>query len=95
MKRYLENKQNLETAIDRYSKTTAGKRLKYIASGAITICIVLIIATAFCVDFISWKILAIMRGCAGVSAIIFVISMAILLFRSNSLYWQERMDSKR
>ena len=95
MKRYLENKQNLDTAIARYSRTPAGKRLKYIAMVAIAICIGLITVTGFCIDLISQKMLLIMRGGTGLFAIIFIISIAILLFRSNSLYWQERINSRR
>lgn len=95
MKRYLENRHRINEGIETYSKTSEGKRLKNIALAAIAISIVLLLVSAFFIEGISWKMLLILRGCAGVGAIVFVIAYAILLFRANNQNFQDQINPKR
>lgn len=66
--------------------TPVNLRLKHIALCAIGVAIAILISLIFLVDKVSWQLLAVMRGCAGVLAIIFVIMVAILVYRVNGAY---------
>lgn len=86
MGRYFDNKREIDEAFEKYLQTPANRRLKHIAFGAITIAIALLLTMTFFGDDISWTVMLIMRGCAGVLAIVFVILISILSYRANSSY---------
>lgn len=44
-------------------------------------------------DQISWRMMLIMRGSAGLSAITFVILVAVLVYRVNVAYFKKRSDN--
>ncbi len=90
MKQYFEHRQELNEAFDKYSRTAANRKLKYTAWGFIAAAIVLLLVAAFMMDQLSWEAVCIMRGCAGVFAVIFVVLIGILVYRTNSAYWQNR-----
>lgn len=66
--------------------TPTNLRLKNIALCVIGVAIAIMISLIFLMDIISMQLLAVMRGCAGVLAIIFVIMVAVLVYRVNSDY---------
>lgn len=66
--------------------TPTNLRLKNIALCVIGVAIAIMISLIFLMDIISMQLLAVMRGCAGVLAIIFVIIVAVLVYRVNSAY---------
>lgn len=61
----------------------ANLRLKHIVLCVIGVAIAILISMIFLVDKVSWQLLAVMRGCVGVLAIIFVIIVAVLVYRVN------------
>ncbi len=72
--------------LKRLYNTPANLRLKRIALCVIGIAIAILISMIFLMDKVSWQLLAVMRGCAGVLAIIFVIIVTALVYRVNSAY---------
>lgn len=66
--------------------TPANLRLKHIALCVIGLAIAILISMIFLVDKVSWQLWYFLRGCAGVLAIIFVIIVAILVYRVNRAY---------
>lgn len=71
----------------------ANLRLKHIAIGVICIAILLMGIAAFLIDDISDTMLLVMRGCAGLCAIIFVIIVGILTYRVNNTYIKSSTQS--
>lgn len=94
MGRYFDNKHELDEAFEKFSRTPANRRLKYTAFGAITIAIALLLTMSFFGDSFSWTIILVIRGCAGVFAIVFVILIGILSYRANSAYIHNRRQTK-
>ena len=66
--------------------TPANVILKRIALCIIGMAIAIMISMIFLVDKVSWQLLYFMRGCAGVLAIVFVVIVAILVYRVNRAY---------
>lgn len=77
---------NYKEETDRLYRTRVNRRLKYIALTVIVIAILLLVATIFLHGSITWTTMRFMRGCAGACAIVFVILVAILVYRVNSAY---------
>ena len=73
----------------------ANLRLKRIALCVIGVAIAMMISMIFLVDKVSWQLLYFMRGCAGVLAIVFVVIVAILVYRVNRAYITENGNRKR
>ena len=59
----------------------ANLRLKRIALCVIGVAIAMMISMIFLLDKVSWQLLYFMRGCAGILAIVFVIIVAVLVYR--------------
>ncbi|MDE5822389.1 MAG: hypothetical protein K2H63_07905 [Paramuribaculum sp.] len=72
--------------IKKLYNTPANLRLKHIALCVIGAAIVIMISLVFLVDKVSWRVLYILRGVAGVLAIAFVIIVAVLVYRVNRSY---------
>lgn len=79
---------------EKYYKDKFNVRLKYSAIISISIAIILLASTAICIGYISYKTLLILRGCAGLSALIYVILVAILLYRVNVAYFADKYKSR-
>lgn len=75
--------------------TPANLRLKRIALCLIGVAIAILISMIFLVDKASWQLLAVMRGCAGVLAIIFVIIVTVLVYRVNNAYITKGRRNKK
>lgn len=72
--------------IKRLYNAPANLRLKHIALCVIGAAIAIMISLVFLVDKVSWRVLYILRGVAGVLAIAFVIIVAVLVYRVNRSY---------
>ena len=94
MKQYFETKNDLEDAVRKYARTPAGKRLRNIAFAAIAACAALLITVALCINLLSWKMILLMRGCAGLCGIIFVVTYGLLLYKAHSTFFHERNRHK-
>ena len=79
--------------IEKIYNTPANLRLKHIAIGVICIAIILMGIAAILIDDISDTMLLVMRGCAGLCAIIFVIIVGILTYRVNNTYIKSSTQS--
>jgi len=75
--------------------TPANLRLKHIALSVIGVAIAILISMIFLVDKVSWQLWHIMRGCAGVLAIIFVIIVTVLVYRVNRDYIEGDRRNKK
>ena len=69
--------------IKKLYRTPANRRLKYLALAAICASILLMLATIILMDGISAKGLLIMRGCAGLCALLFIVLYGTLVYRVN------------
>lgn len=69
--------------LEKLYNTPANRRLKRIAICVIALAITLLLSTIFLLDHVTWRIIAILRGTAGLLALLFVILLTILLYRVN------------
>lgn len=70
-------------------------RLKRIALCVIGAAAAILIITIFILDRISWQLLCVLRGCAGILAVIFVVIVTVLVYRVNKAYISGRRSGKR
>lgn len=98
MANYFENpekKKKRQRDLNRYYNEKSNLRLKYAALVSIAISIILLLAMTLMLDHISATMLLFMRGCAGLSAIVFVALYAILVYRVNNSYFKDKADSRQ
>lgn len=76
--------------LNRLYNVSTNKRLKYSAMVVIAITIALMLSMIIWMDDLSETSIQIMRGCAGLGAIIFVVLVGILTYRVNSQHIQNR-----
>ena len=69
----------------------ANRKLKYCAVVAISITLALMLTMLICMERLSYRYLLLMRGFAGIFAIIFAVLCGILVYRVN----REYINSKR
>lgn len=79
-----------EKELDRYYREKTNLRLKYAAVVAITIAVMLMVVMIVWLDSLSTGMLLFMRGCVGLFAIIFVVLVAILVYRVNASYIRDK-----
>lgn len=77
---------------DRLYKTPENRRLKYAALAVIAIAIMLLLSMAIWIEEISTRTMLLMRGCAGLCAIIFGVLVGILTYRVNKQYINNRRN---
>lgn len=78
--------------LDKLYQKPANRRLKYLAVGFAVIAIALMIAMILLIDSLSWRTMMLLRGCTGLSAIIFVALTGVLVYRVNREYYKERFS---
>lgn len=73
----------------------ANRRLKRIALGIGFGAIALLLSTIFCGGGIPWPTMCILRGCAELLSLMFVVVVAILVYRVNREYilWRPEHDN--
>lgn len=83
-------RQKVETA---FYKDKTNRRLILACLLPIVIAILLMLAMIIWMDSISPRAMLFMAGCTGLLAIISVIMAAIIFFRLNTAYWQEKNNN--
>ena len=68
------------------------RRMKYCAIAIMAIVIILLLSMTIWIDKIPTNVLLIMRGCAGLSAILFVVIVGILSYRVNKQHISNRKE---
>lgn len=87
---YFDKKDEIRIAKEKYYNETGNIRLKYAAVISIGISIIIITIMIFGLDSIPIKVQLFMRGCVGLSALVFVILVAIREYRVNVSYFKDR-----
>lgn len=84
MANYFEKKEAHRRELEKYYNEKPNLRLKYAAIASIAIAIILLLINAFGLVGTSTTVLLLLRGCAGLFAIIFVVLVTILVYRANA-----------
>lgn len=93
MANYFEKKEVERKAHGKYYRQKPNLRLKYAALASIAISIMLLLILAFgSVDRNNTDLISVMRGCAGLFAIVFAVLVGILVYRVNSAYLNDKFD---
>lgn len=96
MANYFENRNRFQQERKKYYREKTNTRLKYAALISIGISIILLLTMAFAyVDYNNTTTILFMRACAGVFALIFVVLVAIIVYRVNVSYFSGRVRSKQ
>lgn len=86
--KFLQEREEL----NRLYNAPTNKGLKYSAFIVIAIVIVLMLVMIIWMQDLSTTAILIMRGCAGIGAIIFVVLVGILAYRVNSQHIKNKND---
>lgn len=68
------------------------RRMKYCAIAIIAIVIILLLSMTIWIDKIPTNVLVVMRGCAGLGTILFVVIVGILSYRVNKQHISNRKN---
>ncbi len=88
LQHWLKNREKRSKEYRKLFNTPANLRLKYISFGAMVPFFALLLIMIFFDDNISLKAELFMRGCAGLFAIISIVSYATLIFRVHRAYYK-------
>lgn len=80
--------------MDEYYNARKYRTLKYAALTAVAVGVILLLCIAFCIDNIAQNVMLIMRVCAGLCAITFVVLVTIITYRANKEYLTNRRNNK-
>lgn len=93
---YFEKRDRFQQEREKYYREKTNTRLKYAALISIGISIILLLTTAFgFVDYNNTTAILFMRGCAGLFALLFVVLVAIIVYRVNVSYFNDKLKSKQ
>lgn len=96
MANYFEKRDRFQQEREKYYREKTNTRLKYVALISICISIILLLTMAFgFVDYNNTTAILFMRGCAGLFALIFVVLVAIIVYRVNISYFNDKLRSKQ
>ena len=96
MANYFEKKDRFQQEREKYYREKTNTRLKYVALIFIAISIILLLTMALeFVDYNNTTAILFMRGCAGLFALIFVVLVAIIVYRVNVSYFNDKLRSKQ
>lgn len=88
MANYFEKRDRFQQEREKYYRERTNTRLKYAALISIGISIILLLTMAFgIVDLNNTTAIIFIRGCAGLFALIFVVLVAIIVYRVNVSYF--------
>lgn len=90
MIRYWNNKERMESAVNRYMGNRKNRPLVWTARGFCILTIILLFIMIIWSDIISDRTILLLRGCTGASAIIFLLLLSIILYRAYSSLWNTR-----
>lgn len=95
MQSYIEERARQKRAYEELSKEPTNRRLKRGAMIAIILAIILLLLPILCGDHISWRWVLIVRGSAGVCAIVFAVLYVVMMYRINTQYVRQRQNIKK
>ena len=95
MFRQLEKINKEKVELNKIAQLPANRKLKYLAFFFIFIGITLLLIMIIWYEDLSCESLLTMRGCAGLSALFFVIIVTIYLFRINSAHHEQRYKNRQ
>ena len=96
MANYFEKRDRFQQERENYYREKTNTRLKYVALISIGISIILLLTMAFgFVDYNNTTAILFMRGCAGLFALIFVVLVAIIVYRVNISYFNDKLRLKQ
>ena len=96
MANYFEKRDRFQQEREKYYRERTNTRLKYAALISIGISIILLLTMAFgFVDLNNTSAIIFMRGCSGLFALIFVVLVAIIVYRVNVSYFYDNVRSKQ
>lgn len=96
MANYFEKRDRFQQEREKYYREKTNTRLKYAALISIGIPIILLLTMAFgFVDYNNTTAILFMRGCAGLFALIFVVLVAIIIYRVNVSYFNDKLRLKK
>ena len=96
MNDYFDNMNRFQQEREKYYREKTNIKLKYAALISIGISILLLLTIAFgFVDYKNTTAILFMRGCAGLFALIFVVLVAIVVYRVNVSYFNDKLRSKQ
>lgn len=91
-----EKRNRFQQEREKYYREKTNTRLKYVALISIGISIILLLTMAFgFVDYNNTTAILFMRGCAGLFALIFVVLVAIIVYRVNISYFNDKLRLKQ
>lgn len=96
MANYFEKRDRFQQEREKYYRERTNTRLKYAALISIGLSIILLLTMAFgFVDLNNTTAIIFMRGCAGLFVLIFVVLVAIIVYRVNVSYFYDNVRSKQ
>ncbi len=91
-----EKRNRFQQEREKYYREKTNTRLKYAALISIGVSIILMLTMAIgFVDLNNTFAILFMRGCAGLFALIFVVLVAIIVYRVNVSYFSDKVRSKQ
>lgn len=88
---YFEKRDRFQEERKKYYREKTNTRLKYVALISIGVSIILLLTMAFGFVDLNNTTAIFMRGCAGLFAIIFVVLVAIIVYRVNVSYFSDKV----
>lgn len=86
MSKFLQEREE----INRLYNAPQNRRIKYVALAVIAVAIVLLLTMIIWIDDIPPKVMLVMRGCAGLCAIVFVALIGVISYRVNKQHLTNR-----
>ena len=80
---------------ERIAQQPSIKKLKYLALFFISIGIALILTNIIWLETFSTTVILVLRGCAGICAIVFLIIVGIYMHKINTIYHEQRFRNKQ
>lgn len=95
MANYFEKKERHRKELEKYYKEKSNLRLKYMAVSSAIVSIILMLIMAFgVVDNSNTTLFLLMRGFAGIFTIIFVVLVAVIVYRVNVSYFRDKIAKR-
>ncbi len=90
LNKYLQEREKMD---EQYSAPKY-RKLKFAAISVLAVGIIILLCIAFEMQSIPPKAMLIMQGCAGLSAIIFVVLVTIITYRANKEHINNRINNR-
>lgn len=95
MNDYFHKRELFNSEREKYYQEKGNVRLKRAAIASISVAIILMLVAILTIEKISLQMLLFMRGLAGTLALVFVVLVAILMYRVNRSYFKDRNRPSR